>query len=105
MCANLFITNEEKNAILEIVNKRWSNNYNDGQGVAYMLDPRFLGKDMDIDTYNSVEEFILNWHLPNVNNENSMTLQYETFKRRCTTTEDALYLKLLEIQKGTLTVQ
>ncbi|KAE8961888.1 hypothetical protein PR002_g29765 [Phytophthora rubi] len=56
------LTAAEKASFKRIVSDKFNFLYGDAHGVAYVLDPHFLGKEMDTETRVGVENLICNWH-------------------------------------------
>ncbi|KAE9063969.1 hypothetical protein PF006_g30813 [Phytophthora fragariae] len=56
------LTAAEKASFKIIVSDKFNFLYGDAHGVAYVLDPRFRGKEMDTETRVGVENLICNWH-------------------------------------------
>lgn len=77
------ITQSQLDEVNELLKLRFSNNYNDGQGIAYVLDPRYLGKDMDCGTSRGVDNFIGGWRLEgkvDFTTDKSVTMQLIEFQ-------------------------
>ena len=60
--SNLGISAVDKTFIKKAVKRRFDFIYGDVPGVAYLLDPRFVGMGMDSITRTSVEDFVCAWH-------------------------------------------
>ncbi|KAE8984856.1 hypothetical protein PR003_g9189 [Phytophthora rubi] len=54
----------ELGKITRILEDRFNFIYGDAHGVAYLLDPRYLGRGMDEDTRQQVDDFITAWNGP-----------------------------------------
>ncbi|KAG3074020.1 hypothetical protein PI124_g14089 [Phytophthora idaei] len=53
----------------QILKERFDFIYGDAHGVAYLLDPRYLGQNMDDGTREQVQSFITQWHGSNQEEE------------------------------------
>ncbi|KAG3160184.1 hypothetical protein PI124_g1954 [Phytophthora idaei] len=59
--------------IRQILKERFDFIYGDAHGVAYLLDPRYLGQNMDGGTREQVQSFITQWH--GSNQEEAVSLE------------------------------
>lgn len=55
------VDEEKKSYLAELVKKRFDFMYGDAHGVAYILDPRYLGNKMDRTLRKEIEDFIFNF--------------------------------------------
>ena len=55
------IAKDVKNA-KRLVEERFDFVYGDAHGIAYVLDPRYCGRDMDASTRGNINTFLANWH-------------------------------------------
>ena len=73
---NMDINNSEKNYILNKRRQRFNLIYGYAHGVAYLLDPRYLGEDMDITLKESVENLIFSF---GSNEDNNVEIMEKSF--------------------------
>ena len=53
-----FLSDNDREILYKIIDNRWNFMYRNAHGIAYLLDPRFIGKEMDHETREKVEHFI-----------------------------------------------
>lgn len=56
------LTAAEQAAVRSKIAARFNFVYGDAHGVAHLLDPRFAGVGMDVNTKEKVETFVTSWH-------------------------------------------
>jgi hypothetical protein len=56
------LTVQERVVVTRLIAERFNFLYGDGHGVAYLLDPRYCGAQMDDDTRENVTGFVSTWH-------------------------------------------
>ncbi|KAG6596103.1 uncharacterized protein IUM83_18617 [Phytophthora cinnamomi] len=85
-------------SIVRVIQDRFKFVYRDAHGVAYLLDPRYAGVDMDADTMQRVQDFISSWHGPDKEEATSI----ELVKYHASLKHRSRELKLLKDKKITV---
>ncbi|RLN91956.1 hypothetical protein BBJ28_00018483 [Nothophytophthora sp. Chile5] len=85
----------EYGLIVRVIQDRFNFVYGDAHGVAFLLDPRYAGVDMDLDTCQRVKDFIYSWH----GAEKEEATSVELVKYHASLTHRSRELKLVEAKK------
>ncbi|KAF4142292.1 hAT family C-terminal dimerization region, partial [Phytophthora infestans] len=56
------LTAAEYKSVDALISSRFELTYGDAHGIAYLLDPRYTGIDMDASLRGAVEDFVVQWH-------------------------------------------
>ena len=81
-------SDEEVETILRICRDRWNFLYCDGQGIAYLLDPRYCGEQLNNDDMGKVEDYLLDYFTSNANQKTDMSAQILDYRAHCETIKE-----------------
>jgi hypothetical protein len=82
---NSLLDYHEKSYIDKLIHSRWDFIYGDAHGIAYLLDPRYMGDGMSLNLKDELEEFIWSYYslgaeVANEKVKESMFNQYHEFQ-------------------------
>ncbi|KAE8960878.1 hypothetical protein PF011_g29946 [Phytophthora fragariae] len=98
------LTAAEKESFKIIVSDKFKFLYGDAHGVAYVLDPHFLGKEMDTETRVGVENLICNWHgSDSADDSSAELLSYFAYVQRLRDSESRMLKLVLDRKVSPLT--
>ena len=108
---NNLLSNPEKLYLDNLILSRWNFIYGDAHGIAYVLDPRYMGDGMSSNLRDKIEDFVWSYHslgaqIEDIEMKDIMFCQYSQFQQtvislRESQKQNYMYQKLMA---GTYTV-